>query len=120
MRGLFLAALAMFLATAVHSQTPNDGTQPEDEIKFFMAAQACANANTVFQSMQQYQEQPLLSGLGNLRHISGTVFSSNIVLFVNQDTGTWSLVALYEDFTACIVAEGSEFEPYVRDTIAQQ
>jgi len=32
--------------------------------------------------------------------------------FVNQDTGTWSLIALYPDSVACVIAAGTKFTPY--------
>ena len=32
--------------------------------------------------------------------------------FVNQETGSWSLVALFKDGIACLVANGRAFEPY--------
>jgi hypothetical protein len=31
---------------------------------------------------------------------------------VNQDTGTWTLVSLWNDGTACVVAVGKEFTPF--------
>jgi len=34
------------------------------------------------------------------------------MFFVNQDTGTWSLMMLYGDGTACMTAIGTEFKPY--------
>ena len=35
-----------------------------------------------------------------------------MMMFVNQDTGTWSLITLYPDGTGCMVATGRDFEPY--------
>jgi hypothetical protein len=35
-----------------------------------------------------------------------------MMYFVNQSTGTWSLIALYPDSIACVIAAGTKFTPY--------
>lgn len=117
MRRTFLAALGIFLATAAYSQTE---PQDEQELLFFLSQQPCASVDIVLRDAENYQEQPLLSGQGLLAHPNGNVYESSMMLFVNQDTGTWSLVALYPNLTACLVTQGSNFQPFVRGQIAQQ
>ena len=42
----------------------------------------------------------------------GTKYESAMMYFVNQETGTWSLLALYPDSIACVIAAGTKFTPY--------
>ena len=63
-------------------------------------------------AMNKYSEKPLFSSSGVQIHPNGNAYRSEMMYFVNQDTGTWSLVSLYPDGTACLVANGSDFRPY--------
>ena len=85
------------------------------ELKQFITAQPCGNViDMVDRISSEYDEEPLFVGNGNqLSARDGNWYSSSMMYFVNQDSGTWSLVSLYPDGTACMVAAGTKFEPFV-------
>jgi hypothetical protein len=104
----FIAGILVLLPATVLSQ--------EQETKFFLTTQPCAPViqmtNTV---MNKYGEKPLHSGRGMQRSSSDSKeYWSSMMFFVNQDSGTWTLVSLYDDGTACLVANGQDFKPYTR------
>ena len=39
---------------------------------------------------------------------------TNMGFSVNQDSGSWSLIYIFQDLTACIMASGLEFKPYIK------
>ena len=51
--------------------------------------------------MRKYKEEPLFRGQGMQFNINGQMYWSDMMYFVNQETGSWSLVA-----------NGRAFEPY--------
>lgn len=85
------------------------------ELKQFITAQPCDDAFTMASKItSEYGEEPLFVSNGNqLSARTGEWYSSSMMYFVNQDSGTWSLVSLYPDGTACMVAAGTNFEPFV-------
>jgi len=104
---LACAVSISLLATTAFAQEQNQG-------KRFITTQACdpvAKMSDVV--MNKYGEQPLFQGEGiQFAAPTGQPYKSAMMFFVNQDSGTWSLVSLYEDGTACMVANGRTFEPY--------
>ena len=104
---LACAVSISLLATTAFAQEQNQG-------KRFITTQACdpvAKMSDVV--MNKYGEQPLFQGEGiQFAAPTGQPYKSAMMFFVNQDSGTWSLVSLYEDGTACMVANGRDFEPY--------
>lgn len=101
-----IAGIIAMLPATVLSQEQNE--------KFFLTTQPCAPViqmtNTI---MNTYGEKPLHSGRGMQRSSSDNKeYWSSMMFFVNQDSGTWTLVSLYDDGTACLVANGGEFKPY--------
>lgn len=82
--------------------------------KQFIVSQPCDNVLSMTETiMNKYGEQPLFVAEGN--QLSATTdewYASSMMYFVNQDSGTWSLVSLYPDGTGCMVAAGTNFEPY--------
>lgn len=88
--------------------------QEEQQSKRFITTSACdpvlKMSNIV---MNKYGEQPLFQGEGlQFEAQTGQPFKSSMMFFVNQDNGTWSLISLYPDGMACMVANGRNFEPY--------
>lgn len=82
--------------------------------KRFLTTQACdpvmKMSNLV---ISKYGEQPLFQGEGLVFAApTGQPYRSSMMFFVNQDSGTWSLISLYPDGTACMVANGKNFKPY--------
>lgn len=86
----------------------------QEQSKRFITTQACdpvVEMSAIV--MNKYGETPLFQGEGiQFAAPSGQPYKSAMMFFVNQDSGTWSLVSLYPDGTACMVANGRDFEPY--------
>lgn len=85
----------------------------QEEVPPFISSQPCAPIQEFVFQTQQYEEETLFKGMTLQRHISGQSVWSSMVFTVNQDTGTWSLISLYDNGYACLVANGSKFEPFI-------
>lgn len=83
--------------------------------KTFMTQQPCNTFLEMITTLQQYDEQPLFMGTGMVMGQTGNPFTGGAFFFVNQDTGTWTLISVYADGMACIAANGTDFEPYTGD-----
>lgn len=94
------------LVTTVLAQAASDQ-------KYFYTRQECEPVDTVMRNLvQKYQEMALFTGQGIQFDYEGTPFTGGAMFMVNQDTGTWTLITLYGDGTACVTAVGNEFEPF--------
>lgn len=104
---LACAVSISLLASTAFAQEQNQG-------KRFITTQACDPVVKMSDLvMNKYGEQPLFQAEGlQFSAQNGQPYRSSMMFFVNQDSGTWSLVSLYEDGTACMVANGRKFEPY--------
>tara|TARA_B100000035_G_C21015628_1_gene561663 strand:+ start:857 stop:1216 length:360 start_codon:yes stop_codon:yes gene_type:complete len=108
LRILFLALMLCLLAPIVSAQT----TELPKEKRFF-TMQSCDDPRKMAGLiMRKYKEEPLFRGQGMQFNINGQMYWSDMMYFVNQETGSWSLVALFKDGIACLVANGRAFEPY--------
>jgi hypothetical protein len=108
MRWLLASVVLCSLTTQLAAQE-----QPTTK-KRFITTQECDNVFTMTQLIvEKYKEQPLFTGQGlQISAQTGQPYMSDMMYFVNQDTGTWSLVSLYPDGTSCMVANGNSFDPY--------
>jgi len=90
-------------------------TLAQETSKQFIVSQPCEHVQLMTNMILfKYNELPLFSSTGNqMSARDGNWYPSDMMYFVNQDTGTWSLVSLYEDETACLVASGTDFQPFV-------
>ena len=79
----------------------------------FYTQQSCGPVLTMLaENVHEFEEKPLFSGSGIVISTDSTPYRGGVMFFVNQTTGTWSLLTLYPDGTACVTAAGSQFEPY--------
>lgn len=83
----------------------------------FNTSHICDDADKILNfTVSEFNEAPLFKGIGFPVYYDETGVKSETeayaVFFVNQDTGTWSLIYAFGDNTACIMADGAEFEPY--------
>jgi len=104
---IYTLPLVLFaLVTTVLAQAANDQ-------KYFYTRQECDPAATVMQNLvQKYQETALFTGEGIQFDYEGTPYTGGAMFLVNQDTGTWTLITLYADGSACVTAVGNKFEPF--------
>ena len=85
----------------------------EENDKFLFTRQGCDPFIEVIDVMSgKYGEQPLFVGEGLQFGLQGQVYTGGAMFLVNQNTGSWSLIHLYGDGTACVTAVGTQFEPY--------
>ena len=101
----------IFVANTTFAQ---DQSQQPYEVKKFITVQDCAPVQEITKiAMFEFGEQPLFyaTGAQTAAQIDQSIWS-DMMFFVNQDSGTWSLVSRYEDGMGCIVASGGQFTPY--------
>jgi len=103
MKQLILSIVFVLAASTVVAQQ-----QP----KMFITQQPCNSYSEIIQTLQQYDEQPLFSGTGMTIGQGGQAFTGGMFFFVNQDSGTWTMINVYSDGMACLVNNGTDFEPY--------
>ena len=106
----FAFSISTFIATTAFAQQQEI---PQDQRRF-ISTQACDDVVKMTAIVvNKYGEEPLFQANGLLFSAQdGRPYKSGMMYFVNQDTGTWSLISLYPDGTACMVANGRDFEPY--------
>ena len=102
----WLATITCLLALAAPLQA--------QESRVFVTEQICLPVQQMtFKVMNDYGETPLFSADGiQFSATDGNTYKSNMMYFVNQDTGTWTLISLYGDNIGCMVATGTNFKPY--------
>lgn len=83
------------------------------EIPPFEAVQTCETLPVMAEQVKQYGEEILFNGKILQKHASGQFVKTEFVFSTNQDTGSWTLIALFPNGWACMVANGSDFEPFV-------
>jgi hypothetical protein len=81
----------------------------------FYAMQSCATMQEIAEISKKHNEPILFNGQILNIHASGQTIKTEFVFTVNQDTGSWTLVSLYPNGIACMVANGSNFEPYTEN-----
>ena len=68
---------------------------------------------TVSEEMKKYKEELLFTGNGmTFSAKTGQPFRGGMMFFVNQDTGTWSMLQLFGDGMSCMIMNGRDFEPF--------
>ena len=109
-----MSRLLLACAVSISLLATTAFAQEQNQSKRFITTQACDPVVKMSDVvMNKYGEQPLFQGEGiQFAAPTGQPYKSAMMFFVNQDSGTWSLVSLYEDGTACMVANGRNFEPY--------
>lgn len=91
---------------------PTVSLAQENNLQYFYTRQDCAPVIEMIDNISSYNETPLFTSEAAVVGSDGKLYTGSGMFFVNQDTGTWSLVTLYADGTACMAAFGSKFEPY--------
>ena len=97
------AICSCMVLTAAHAQ----------DVKYFYTEQECYPL-VQFMDMvvNDYGESALFTGNGLTIGSDGNPYNGAVMMFVNQETGTWTLGTMYGDRTVCLSAVGTEFEPY--------
>ena len=105
---MFRLALAFCLGLTLTLSANAQSTE-----KFLYTRQECDPFAEVIDVMtSKYGEQSLFVGEGLQFGMRGETYKGGAMFLVNQATGTWSLIHLYGDGTACVTAVGTNFAPY--------
>ena len=108
----YLIALSLIL-TVSSASTQETMPQPNN-MKTFITKQPCAPVVDMLRTPAKYGEKMLFTGEGvQFSAEDGRPYNGGAFFFTNQDTGTWTLISVYGDGIACLVANGKNFEPYV-------
>lgn len=102
-----------YLIASLIALTTLPALAQDTDKKYFMARQECEPVEIMVSNLKhKWKETPLFTGESLQFDASGTPFRGGSMFFVNQDVGSWSLVTLYGDGTACMIAVGVNFQPY--------
>ena len=77
--------------------------------------QPCDRADKMFEVLKKYEEFLLFTGEGMTFGLQGNPYRGAMMFFTNQDTGSWTILQVYKDGMACMLANGKKFEPYTGD-----
>lgn len=98
MKKLFLA-LALVSSTTYASQK-------------FELTTVCSTGADIYKVLTDYDEKPMLKMKSN-RLKRGTLVPYSNILFVNAKEGSFTMVEQYEEDLFCVVALGTDLEPYM-------
>ena len=110
--------IIVFASVATASMTSNITAFAQDNVnpntaKMFIAKQPCDVLPNMLEVVKGYKEELLFLGEGmSFAAQSGQGFMGGMMFFTNQESGTWSMLQLYGDGTACLVINGRNFVPY--------
>ena len=107
---MFRLALAFVLGLAVFVPTANGQSQDD---KMFLTTQFCGPWEQVMNTPKKYKEGMLFTGDGvQFSSRTGQMFEGGMFFFVNQETGSYSIINVYGDGMACMMQTGKNFRPY--------
>jgi hypothetical protein len=101
------------IALAQEQTTPKTPQNPQQGDVQLWAVHYCGPWEKVMKTPEKYKEGMLFAGEGITVEVrSGRAYKGGMFFFVNQDTGTWSLINVFGDGMGCMVQSGTGFEPY--------
>ena len=74
--------------------------------------QPCGRADKMFETIKRYEELMLFTGEGLTFGVQNQVYNGQMFFFVNQNTGSWTVLQVYKNGMACMIFNGKNFEPY--------
>ena len=100
--------VALVIALAVNTTAVAD----ESELTFRTPFDAICTTQQIFgETIIKYGETPLMRGL-SVRNIDGVMVFLNTVLFMNLETGSWTLAEKISDDVLCVIAMGQNWQAY--------
>ena len=105
MRRYITAIIAAFAVNSAAAQTDSDYTflTPFDAI--------CTTKQIFAETLHNYGEVPIMRGQ-SLRNVNGAMVVMNTVLFMNLQSGSWTMAEQMADDALCVVAMGQNWEVY--------
>jgi len=105
LRLINLAFILCLIAPIVSAQ--------DQQARTFFTKQPCAPFAEMLKTPAKYEEYMLFTGTGlQFGAQDNQPFTGGMFFFTNQDTGTWTMISVYGDGIACMVANGRDFAPY--------
>ena len=100
--------VALVIALAVNTTAVAD----ESELTFRTPFDAICTTQQIFgETIIKYGETPIMRGL-SVRRIDGATVFMNTVLFMNIETGSWTLAEKISDDVLCVIAMGQNWQAY--------
>ena len=100
--------VALVIAIAVNTTVVAD----ESELFFRTPFDAICTTERIFaETLNRYGETPIMRGL-SVRDINGVVVTMNTVLFMNLETGSWTMAERMSEDAVCVVAMGQNWQVY--------
>ena len=100
--------VALVIALAVNTTAVAD----ESELTFRTPFDAICTTQQIFgETMLKYGETPIMRGQ-SVRNVDGVMVFMNTVLFMNLETGTWTLAEKITDNVFCVMAMGQNWQVY--------
>ena len=122
----FILPIIVFASVATASMTSNITAFAQDNgntntAKSFIVKQPCDVLPKMMDIIKSYKEDLLFTGEGmSFAASNGQGYMGGMMFFTNQETGTWSMLQLYGDGTACLVMNGRKFVPYSGPKLSDQ
>jgi hypothetical protein len=76
----------------------------------------CGTEKELLIALDQYDELPFVWGTRTRKTTDG-IIQTSIIMFVNAEKNTWTLVEHYPNGLYCFLAGGVNFEPVPADTV---
>jgi|TARA_B110000977_G_C10985595_1_gene457823 hypothetical protein len=109
---LLLAPVTMAGMTASLAQA-QESKKPEGDALTIFTRAPCDMFPKMVDTIKKYKEELLFVGDGmTFSAKTGQPHNGGMMFFVNQDTGTWSMLQLFADGMSCMIMNGKRFEPY--------
>jgi hypothetical protein len=88
--------------------------EPQTAPKILPLQAQCDSFLPMANVLSKYGEELLFTGEGiTMAFGTGQSYRGGMGFFTNQDTGTWTMIQLFQDGTACLLFNGSKFKPFV-------
>jgi hypothetical protein len=111
MQKLTALLVAVLVATGALAQE----AAPQQETKYFYTRQECKPVGNLLEEViGRYGETALFTAQNMSFSYEGESYTGGAMFVVNQTTGTWTLMVMYADGTACVAGAGTEFKPFVK------
>ena len=78
---------------------------------------SCVNKENIYKILGDFDEFPFIRALNV--PVLGLPLTRSLVIFVNQTTGSYTIVERVEDQKYCILAVGGAFEPVPAETLKE-
>ena len=100
--------VALLFAITINTTAVAD----ESELTFRTPFDAICTTQQIFgETIIKYGETPIMRGL-SVRRIDGATVFMNTVLFMNIETGSWTLAEKISDDVLCVIAMGQNWQAY--------